>query len=173
MRNYPLRLVFRTCLLGILAFFNVAYVVQAQPSEPILSVENAGDSEIRIVWSDDAAGYFLEESLTLGSFTDWQSLSEIALEDAGELVIRLEIDDRARFFRLRFTPPPLATLNNSSPVNRERGVSVTRETIIHFSSPLSSDTTLDQDMFYAAFGGRKILSRAELSSDGMKATLFI
>jgi hypothetical protein len=57
-------------------------------------------------------------------------------------------------------------------VNREPGVSVTRETIIYFSAPLSSDTTLDQDMFYAEFGGRKILSRAELSSDGMKATLF-
>ena len=67
-------LVIRTCLLGILAYSSVAYVVQAQTPEPILSVQNAGDSQIRIVWSDAAAGYFLEESLTLGSFSDWQSL---------------------------------------------------------------------------------------------------
>jgi hypothetical protein len=107
MKIYFPHLVIRTCLLGILAFSNVAYVVQAQNPEPILSVQNAGDSQIRIVWSDAATGYFLEESLTLGSFNDWQSLSEIALEDAGELVIRLEIDDRARFFRLHFTPPHL------------------------------------------------------------------
>jgi len=171
MKLYLPHLVIRTCLLGILAFSNLAYVLQAQTAEHILSVENAGDSEIRIVWSDDAAGYYLEESLTLGAFTDWQSLSQTAIEDAGELVIRLEIRGEARFFRLNIEAP-LVTLDNLSPLNRETGVAVTRETIIHFSAPLSSDTTLDQDMFYAEFGGSKILSRAELSSDGMKATLF-
>jgi len=83
----------------------------------------------------------------------------------------LNISGQARYFRLNLEAP-LVTLGNLSPANRERGVAVTRETIIHFSAPLSSETILDQDMFYAEFGGSKILSRAELSSDGMKATLF-
>jgi hypothetical protein len=172
MTYYSSPCVIRTYLLLILAYSGVACFVHAQNPEPILSVQNAGDSQIRVVWSDEAAGYLLEESLTLGAFSDWQSLSQATLEAAGELVIRLEIGDEARFFRLHLTDPPLVTLNNASPLNGESGVSVTRETIIHFSAPLSSDTTLDQDMFYAEFGGRKILSRAELSSDGMKATLF-
>ncbi|RKX35377.1 MAG: hypothetical protein DRP71_03680 [Verrucomicrobia bacterium] len=172
MRFHFPHLVIRTCLLGLLAYSSVANVVHAQEPEPTLSVQNAGDSQIRIVWSDAAAGYSLEESLTLGSFSDWQSLSQTALEGAGELVLRLEISDQARFFRLKFTEPPLVTLSDLSPVDRETGVSVTRETILHFSAPVSSDTTLDRNMFFAEFGGRKILSRAELSSDGMKATLF-
>jgi hypothetical protein len=166
MKTYYSRLVVRACLLGVLVYSCLAYLVQAQNPEPMLSMEQAGDSQVRVVWTDDAAGHFLQESLTMGAF-DWQSMSQTALEGAGEMVIRPEIIGQIRFFRLNPTKPSLVTHNDSSPVSRERGVSVTRETIIHFSAPLSSDTTLDQDMFYAEFGGRKILSRAELSSDGI------
>ena len=49
---------------------------------------------------------------------------------------------------------------------------MTRETIIHFSNPLTNATVISTNQFYASFGGRRFLSRAELSSDRRKATLF-
>jgi len=67
---------------------------------------------------------------------------------------------------------PLASIREISPSDGEGDVALTRETIVHFSIPLSPDASLDSSSFYAEFGGRKILSRAEISSDRRKATLF-
>jgi len=67
---------------------------------------------------------------------------------------------------------PLTTIRQSSPLSGETDVAVTRETILHFSIPLNPATTLDTSRFFAEFGGRKILSRVELSGDRKKATLF-
>ncbi len=68
--------------------------------------------------------------------------------------------------------PPMTTVVNSSPLPGEDRVAVTRETIFYFSQPLNSDAVVTTQLFYAEFGGRKVLSRAELSSDRRKATLF-
>ena len=51
-------------------------------------------------------------------------------------------------------------------------MSVNRETILRFSNPLASDAVIGNDLFFASYGGRKILSRVELSSDKKTATLF-
>ena len=67
---------------------------------------------------------------------------------------------------------PLGTIRDVSPANGEADVAVTRETVLRFSLPLALDTALDTTNFYAEFGGRKILSRVEVSSDRKKATLF-
>jgi hypothetical protein len=67
---------------------------------------------------------------------------------------------------------PLATVRFSSPAAGEGDVAVTRETILHFTIPLSLGATLDTTQLFAEFGGRKILSRVEISSDRKKATLF-
>lgn len=67
---------------------------------------------------------------------------------------------------------PLASVRQSSPANGEGEVALTRETIVHFSMPLAPSATLDTHHFYAQFGGRKILSRVDISSDRKKATLF-
>ncbi len=67
---------------------------------------------------------------------------------------------------------PLAHVRSASPHNGAGGVAVTRETILYFSMPLALNAVLDTTQFYAEFGGRKILSRAEISSDKKKATLF-
>ena len=66
----------------------------------------------------------------------------------------------------------LTTIIQTSPNQGEPGVAVTRETILYFDRPLAADTVLAQTNFFAAFGGRDVLSRSELSSDRMKATLF-
>jgi hypothetical protein len=66
----------------------------------------------------------------------------------------------------------LTSIAGSSPANGETGVAVTRETIVYFSQPLAETTALGTNNFYATFGGRRILSRAELATDRRKATLF-
>jgi hypothetical protein len=65
-----------------------------------------------------------------------------------------------------------ATISATFPVPGEAGVSVNRETVFHFSLPLADDTVIDNNSFFAGFGGRKFLTRVEVSSDRRKATLF-
>ena len=60
----------------------------------------------------------------------------------------------------------------SSPAPGDDEVSVNRETILHFTRPLAVGTLIKPDDFYAEFGGRRILSRSELSLDRRTATLF-
>ena len=67
---------------------------------------------------------------------------------------------------------PAAGIRFTSPSQSEGDVAVTRETIVHFTLPLALSTTLDTTQFFAEFGGRKILSRTEISTDRRKATLF-
>lgn len=67
---------------------------------------------------------------------------------------------------------PLAQPIGTSPFAGEDGVSLTRETVVRFSLPLADTVILDQDTFYASFGGKKLLTRAEISSDRLKASLF-
>jgi hypothetical protein len=66
----------------------------------------------------------------------------------------------------------LTTLAGSSPAAGESEVSVTRETVLRFSQPLAAGTVLDTTRLFASYGGRKLLSRAELSADRQHATLF-
>lgn len=63
-------------------------------------------------------------------------------------------------------------ITKTSPINGEGDVAVTRETILYFDQPLASNAVVGTDRLFATFGGRKILSRADLSSDRRKVTLF-
>ena len=76
---------------------------------------------------------------------------------------------------LGLTPPPvvpLTTVRESSPRLLESGVAVTRETVLRFTYPLSTNTILSTNNLFATFGGRRILSRADLATDRRTATLF-
>jgi len=64
------------------------------------------------------------------------------------------------------------TIRETSPGNGESDVAVTRETIFRFSLPLASTTLLAPSRIHAEFGGRRLLARADLSSDRRTATLF-
>ena len=66
----------------------------------------------------------------------------------------------------------LLTVGITSPADGEQGVAVTRETILHLSLPLSNSVALTTNHLYATFGGRRLLSRIELSRDSRTATLF-
>ncbi len=67
---------------------------------------------------------------------------------------------------------PATTVRFTSPAHGEGEVAVTRETVVHFTVPLALTATLDTTKFHADFGGKKVLSRVDLSSDRRKATLF-
>lgn len=67
---------------------------------------------------------------------------------------------------------PLTGIRSTSPSNGEGGVAVTRETVFRFTRPLATATVLTTNHLYAQFGGRRILSRIELSTDRQTATLF-
>jgi hypothetical protein len=75
---------------------------------------------------------------------------------------------------------PLASIRETSPFAGESSVALTREIILRFTMPLALDATLTTwdfntqtpGNFYAEGGGRKLLTRVELSGDRLKATLF-
>lgn len=71
-----------------------------------------------------------------------------------------------------FQDLPLTHLRETSPTNGEGGVAVTRETVFRFTQPLATNTFLGTNHVFATFGGRRILSRLELSSERKTVTLF-
>jgi hypothetical protein len=81
-------------------------------------------------------------------------------------------DGRTWLERYRIETAAVTTIVQSSPTANEAGVSVTRETFFRLSAPLAADALLKTDDFYAMAGGRKILSRTELSLDRQTVTLF-
>ena len=70
------------------------------------------------------------------------------------------------------TDVPFARPLETSPGHGEDHVALTREAVVRFSLPLAPTVTLSTDDFSASFGGRRILSRVEISSDRLKVTLF-
>ena len=75
---------------------------------------------------------------------------------------------------------PLASIRETSPAAGETRVAVTREFVLHFSIPLALDAVVTthnpntgtSGNLFATFGGQRLLTRAELSSDRKKASLF-
>jgi hypothetical protein len=67
---------------------------------------------------------------------------------------------------------PNATIKETLPQQGESDVGVKRETILYFTLPLAEDAIISNDNFFALFGGEKLLTRIEVSSDRLKATLF-
>ncbi len=60
----------------------------------------------------------------------------------------------------------------ASPDNGESGVSVNRETILHFDRPLADTVALGTNQFYTTVGTRQILGHIEISKDRKSATMF-
>jgi RHS repeat-associated protein len=69
-------------------------------------------------------------------------------------------------------PAALTVIAQTSPAHGEGAVAVTRETVIRLSAPLSPAAVIGPAELFAEYGGRRLLSRVELSSDRRKVTLF-
>lgn len=62
---------------------------------------------------------------------------------------------------------------STSPADGSDGVAVTREVILRFSRPLGEGVVLVPDLFHVEVGGRRVLSRLDLSNDRRQLTLFL
>lgn len=150
---------------------SAACVARAQ-APAVLSASRLPGQTVQLTWP--AAGQFvLQEAASLGFPTAWQAVTVPPVAQGNQLSLILTAGQAQRYFRLiSSSQEPLTLIASSSPADGESGVSVTRETVLHFSNPLAAQAPLDVTRFSATFGQRRLLSRVELSSDRRKASLF-
>lgn len=161
-------------LVNLLAMGSVATLMPASALEgPKLFLNSKPDGAIEISWLISTPAFRLESSLSLGRIALWQPVTQAPVVSGDRWVTSVRPLEKTSFFRLRQgSSPPGARVRDASPAPGESGVAVTRETILRFSEPLAQESTLSLERFHALFGGRRILARPELSSDGWTATLF-
>jgi hypothetical protein len=143
--------------------------VEAQVG-PQLFIQWLPDRKVELIWTNSSAPFLLEASSAVSPSGSWQPISLPTLGADTLSVVTLEAVEASRFFRLR--TPDLTGIIQTSPVNGETGVAVTRETIFRLNYALASNTVLRTSNVFAEFGGRRYLSRVELSSDRQTVSLF-
>ncbi len=136
---------------------------------PAVSVRQLPDHQVELSWPAGSGGFGLEQSDQLGPGAAWSSSPQSPALAGDQLIVTLNAGESEQFFRLANRPLSVRT---SSPLDGETGVAVTRETIVYFTAPLAGDAMMTTNNFYAGFGGHRILSRIELSSNRTKASLF-
>ncbi|MSU64235.1 MAG: hypothetical protein EXS31_17900 [Pedosphaera sp.] len=153
---------------GITLFEN-----RTEAQSPKLSIRTSADRRVRISCPAAAGNFALESASPLANPPVWKTVANSPAQEGLDFVLTFDASQGDRYFRLRGAAlPTLTTISETSPASGETGVAVTRETIVRFSTPLDPGTQITPAQFYAEFGGRRILSRVELSSDRRKATLF-
>ncbi len=145
--------------------------IPAQGQARVL-VERAPGGEVVVSWSADATGFGLEESPVLGSTARWTTWGAAPVLEGTRFVVRISPGNAPRFFRLSDAAASVTRVVGTSPAQGEERVAVTRETIVRFSRALAPDVVLTPTQFNAAFGGRRLLGRVQLSADRRSATLF-
>ncbi|MCI0540197.1 MAG: Ig-like domain-containing protein, partial [Verrucomicrobiales bacterium] len=156
-----------------LEYSTFAIMAANTAGQPGLRIQQSQSSRLRISWPSTFLNFTLEQAEGLNRPIAWRPALESPKLLNGEFVVDLTATGGNSFFRLASSgPAPLTKIVSTSPAQGESGVSVTRETILRFDQPLSVTTVLTNDQFFAEFGGRRLLSRIELSSDRRAATLF-
>lgn len=148
----------------------LATICTSWAAGPTLGITRFAGGQLEVHWTNEPIGLILETAARLDPLPVWLPAPQVPVASGPLRTVTLSPVDALRFYRLRL--PGLATVEHTSPDDGESGVSLTRETILRFSSPLATGTQLATDRFYAEFGSRKVLSRVELSSDRRQATLF-
>lgn len=139
---------------------------------PSLEISRVAGQQIRVTWSATGA-FTLQEATSFAPPVNWRSLDLQPSQQGDQFTLTLQVTSARRYFRLiSEAQEPLSTITATSPSIGEIGVSVTRETVVYFSSALSEAAPLDLNHFYATFGDRRLLGRVELSSDRRKAAFF-
>src|SRR5262249_33555841 len=126
--------------------------------------------QLHLSWPNDGSQFILQKAGSLTPSILWQNSSNPPLLQSNVFLVDITVSGGEQYFRL--ATAALTKISSTSPVDREQGVSVNRETIFYFSEPLGPETTVTSDQFFARLDQRKMLSRVELSSDRRKATLF-
>ena len=68
---------------------------------------------------------------------------------------------------------PKTGVLSTSPYDGEGDIALTREFVVRFSMPLKEGSVISEDMFMAHSAGELMVTAPRLSSDRMKATLFL
>jgi hypothetical protein len=140
---------------------------------PALQAVRDGAGSVRLAWTNTAPGYVLEETRQLTAAPVWSAVLTPAVDATQTTTWTVSDGLGERYYRLRAnenTGP--TTIANTSPADREPGVSVNREVVLNFSRPLAANAVVSTTNFFAGVSGRKFLARVELSSDRRKASLF-
>ncbi len=151
------------------ALLGVAILTAVGQTSPQLSVQKTSSQSLRIAWTNAASGFALEQSSSLDP-ASWEGVPVPPAAQNGEFTVLFNPAASQQFFRLHSLG--FTRIADSSPLDGETGVAVTRETIVRFTAPLARSTILTGTNFYAGFGGRRLLTRIELSSDRTRASLF-
>jgi hypothetical protein len=154
------------------AWFVTQVTMGSPPARPELGIATLGDGRVELRWMNAPAGLVLERTDSLATPIQWRAVAESPQIDGERRVLRLSPSNTGRFFRLRSGGGVVTKIAGTSPANLEEHVAVIRETVVRFSGPLAIGATIPPDNFYAEFGGRRLLSRVELSGDRRTATLF-
>ncbi len=149
------------------------FEISTAAQSPKVSIQTAADRRVRISWPAAAGNFALEAASPLANPPVWKTVTNGPTQEGLDFVQTFDASQGDHYFRLRGAAlPALTTISETSPASGETGVAVTRETIVRFSPPLDSKAQITPAQFYAEFGGWKVLSRVELSSDRLAATLF-
>lgn len=161
---------------GVLTLVALTAVRAALPGNTSVARLNAvrlAGQQIRLSWPAEATGFILEEASAVGKSPVWTPVASAPLADPSGFHVVISAGSGIRFFRLRQAQADqLTRIAESSPAAGEGSVSVTRETIIRLTAPLAGSAAVGNDRLYAEFGGRKLLTRVQLSSDRRTLTLF-
>lgn len=144
---------------------------------PKLEVSREADGRLRLR-SVTGSNFNLEETGSLTPPVQWRAAAATPDPSTTPPTFLVEPAAQTRFFRALAGPalpvtPVLTQIESTSPTAGETGVSVKRETIFRFTAPLAAGVLLTRQNLHAEAAGRAILSRTELSSDRLKATLFL
>jgi hypothetical protein len=142
----------------------------AQAAGPRLAIETTPGQSVRVSWTNNSNQVLLQQANSLKPPVAWLNSPTSPVLQGNLFAADIVATGREQYFRLE--GPTVTQISSTSPLDREQGVSVNRETIFYFSQPLATSTAITADHFFARLGQRTILSRIELSSDHRKATLF-
>src|SRR5262245_1007776 len=120
--------------------------VSAAPAAPSLTIQVLNSQTVQITWPGAGAGLVLEQTSRIGDAAAWQAVNVPPALQGGQFSLLLPISARSQFFRLR---RPFTSIKETSPVDGETGVAVLRETIVHFTAPLSAGAVVRTNNFYA------------------------
>ncbi|MFO1459104.1 MAG: Ig-like domain-containing protein [Verrucomicrobiota bacterium] len=141
-------------------------------ASPSVSVNPLADGRVTLSWPVTPESYVVEQVDVLRTIALWAAVSETPVPANGRWSVTLPASVRERFFRLRSVDTGLLTVVSTVPVDGEGTVSVRHEVLFVLSSPLSPETVMDTNHLYAVAAGRRLLTRADLSPDRTRATLF-
>ena len=140
--------------------------------QPVLSVSEEETGDVRIAWPAALSGFVLESAPSLGTPPQWSVVAQTPGDEGEEQVVRLGPAGEQRFFRLRSVQMPLIRVSETSPANGAHDVSVTRDTVFRFSEPVAANSAIGPDTLVAVQGGRRLLSRAEMSAERDRISVF-